>query len=394
MHLFRVTFAAVDSHIFPFVEKGDFMLIKNDKHLYDSLTLSELLLALNLRRIIYVSFAYLIFIVLSFIADLTTVIGITQLSYILISCVAVVFILISSIFYKYLLYKPFLGKLTYRIFWLLLGLAMIPFFINDAKMLATNPSYIPLTATLFCFIMVVIPVFTRPELFISFSIFFVCNLAIALGYKASSSYILYIIGLSAAGLIFAYLTQYQNTMTIWNLKSETQLDSLTCLLNRKTGLQRMKFTIDLSRRYNKKVGIFMVDIDFFKAYNDHYGHVKGDVALKLVSDALCRIFARSSDVVFRYGGEEFVICAIVENDADAMNMANRLLKEVSDMNIEVPENPVADHLTISIGYTIYDGDNARVPSELELIDWADSAMYAAKAEGRNRARSHTQTEVE
>jgi len=125
----------------------------------------------------------------------------------------------------------------------------------------------------------------------------------------------------------------------------------------------------------------MIDIDHFKAYNDLYGHQKGDACLQSVADALSGCMARPHDVVARYGGEEFV-CLLPECDlAGARVVAERLCGAVYGQAIAHESSPVAAVVTISIGVACGMPEIGTEPAV--LVEQADARLYGAKKAGRN-----------
>lgn len=158
-------------------------------------------------------------------------------------------------------------------------------------------------------------------------------------------------------------------------------DDLTGLENR-----RAAYT-DLNREWQRhvrdklKLSVMMIDIDYFKDYNDTYGHLAGDQSLKSVADVLKGSFNRPADIVARYGGEEFL--AILPNtDAESELLAEQCCRAVEGMRIPHEKSRVSRYVTISIGVTTLLPDNS---SDIHLLlDRADQALYAAKSAGRNR----------
>jgi diguanylate cyclase (GGDEF)-like protein len=126
----------------------------------------------------------------------------------------------------------------------------------------------------------------------------------------------------------------------------------------------------------------MIDVDYFKNYNDHYGHLEGDNCLKVVASSLLESGWRGRDLVARYGGEEFV-CLMSETDMEGgMCKAEILREHIESMAIPHEGSSVSDVITVSIGVaTVIPGDD--ITSD-ELIRLADEQLYKAKLEGRNR----------
>lgn len=167
------------------------------------------------------------------------------------------------------------------------------------------------------------------------------------------------------------------------LKEMTLLDPLLGIGNRRAMEIDIKCTHDLSRRYADDYAIAMVDIDNFKLYNDHYGHQAGDDTLKKVTNSI-KSTIRTSDRIYRYGGEELLILLPQTTSDGAKKLAKRVLNELESENIPHCKSPY-DCVTVSCGLGIYNNDFKRGG-----IDWsnilksADDALYAAKNAGRNK----------
>ena len=135
----------------------------------------------------------------------------------------------------------------------------------------------------------------------------------------------------------------------------------------------LKHHFDDAFRQNKSVSLMMIDIDHFKAINDHYGHSVGDEALKELGQILLKSI-RGGDVAARWGGEEFAIFMPSTNQRDAMQLATRIQQVLEETSFKV-----IDKLTVSIGVSEYDGEDT-IKSWLERTD---KALYKAKNKGRN-----------
>jgi diguanylate cyclase (GGDEF)-like protein len=156
-------------------------------------------------------------------------------------------------------------------------------------------------------------------------------------------------------------------------------DGLTGLYNRSYTLERFEQEVGEAKRYRKRLSVIMFDLDHFKRVNDFFGHQLGDTVLQRVAQ-IFRYTMRDSDLIGRYGGEEFLI-VLPETDCDeAALVAERIRKDVQAQ--EWPEPQL--HVTISGGVTEYGGGNGE-----QLIRRADSLMYQAKQLGRNRIISET-----
>ncbi len=163
------------------------------------------------------------------------------------------------------------------------------------------------------------------------------------------------------------------------LKRQATYDSLTGLLNRGEILRILKNELAKADREGSSVALIMADIDSFKKINDTYGHMAGDVVLRLTSERMLSMM-RSYDFVGRYGGEEFLIIIPRCDLQGAAAMAERLRLSINDGGMNTPEGLIP--VTISLGVTISDIER-NLDSEY-LIKAADTALYQAKKNGRNR----------
>lgn len=171
----------------------------------------------------------------------------------------------------------------------------------------------------------------------------------------------------------------QNAMFNDELKQLSITDRLTGLYNHGYFQQRMVEEYNRARRYNRKFSLIMLDIDHFKDFNDRFGHPKGDVVLRDISQ-LIRDNARRADVVARYGGEEFIIILPEIGKQAALMVAERLRKKVENCEFKGDKKQKVVHKTVSLGVATYpvDGNSAA-----DLIGKVDDALYQAKESGRN-----------
>ena len=155
-------------------------------------------------------------------------------------------------------------------------------------------------------------------------------------------------------------------------------DSLTGLCNRSNMIQQIQREISLARRERRPMSLVMVDIDHFKHINDRHGHLSGDQVIQCVAQGL-RQSLRDFDLIFRYGGEEFVIVMGGADEQAAIPVAERMRKAIAALR-HPTEGGESIAPTISLGVTgLSDKDNPE-----SLIARADQAMYQAKKTGRNR----------
>jgi len=166
-----------------------------------------------------------------------------------------------------------------------------------------------------------------------------------------------------------------------HLDEKVHYDALTGIYNRRFFDDNIKRITRSLARSNGVLSVIMLDIDFFKKYNDTYGHNMGDECLKTVAKKLFET-ARADDSVIRYGGEEFVILLPDTNETDAGKIAARILKNISSLEIPHRNSDVADCVTVSVGAT-----TIRVKLNHQHTDYiqrADEALYMSKNTGRNK----------
>ena len=157
-------------------------------------------------------------------------------------------------------------------------------------------------------------------------------------------------------------------------------DGLTGLFNRRHFEANLEREFLRAKRYKSDLSVAMIDVDFFKKVNDTYGHACGDYVLKEVAFLINEAF-RKTDMVFRYGGEEFVVILTETDASNAVIPLERLRAAVENNHFKYKNQDLK--ITISIGVTS-DLDNAQTP--WEFFDFADGALYKAKENGRNQVR--------
>ena len=156
-------------------------------------------------------------------------------------------------------------------------------------------------------------------------------------------------------------------------------DGLTELYNHRYFQEQLANFVSHAKRYKLPLSLIIIDIDFFKKFNDTYGHQSGDAVLKQVAFILKRN-VRMSDIVCRYGGEEMSIILPSTTYNEAVNIANKLCTLVSEKKCKLSGGRESN-VTISLGVSTF-GDDGITPSE--LIESADKRLYNAKENGRNR----------
>ena len=159
-------------------------------------------------------------------------------------------------------------------------------------------------------------------------------------------------------------------------------DGLTGLANRRHFDEVLQREYQRVQRSGGQLSLLLIDVDYFKAYNDNYGHIQGDDCLRELAKQMGRIFSRAVDLPARYGGEEFV-CVLPDTDLDgAITMAERLQQAIADLQLPHAHSPVASRVTVSIGIAC--GPSGQKASPLSLVAQADEQLYRAKLNGRNR----------
>lgn len=191
--------------------------------------------------------------------------------------------------------------------------------------------------------------------------------------------------------IIAYAVTYSRYDTTCNrivaeerLYSEMRIserDPMTGLLNRRGMDKKVRTIYPLCNRHKIPVGVIMLDIDEFKKYNDTFGHPQGDACIEKVSEVLLDTAKRTTDVIARVGGEEFLIFVQEMQKDDLIFLASRIQKNVEALNLSHASNALYKNITISIGLAY---GNPRTGASFEkLYEEADQALYLAKKNGRN-----------
>jgi len=167
------------------------------------------------------------------------------------------------------------------------------------------------------------------------------------------------------------------------LEQLAQTDPLTQLLNRRALTERIATEMERALRYDATLALLMIDLDHFKRVNDTHGHLVGDDVLRDMGELL-RGMIRTNDIVARYGGEEFLVLLPETDDAGAEVFAERIRQAVEAASFARDAMTEPLRMTCSIGVALFPA--ARVETAEDLLARADSALYRAKADGRNRVR--------
>lgn len=165
------------------------------------------------------------------------------------------------------------------------------------------------------------------------------------------------------------------------LEKLSYLDGLTEIPNRRAFDMALEKELARAVRYQYPIALIFIDIDYFKAFNDHYGHQLGDVCLQSVASAISGVLHRKTDLAARYGGEEFVMLLPDVNLEGAENIAKMTLQAIADLQIPHAVSKVSAYVTISAGISVCIPDHETSPKS--LLRLADQALYKAKMNGRN-----------
>ncbi len=163
------------------------------------------------------------------------------------------------------------------------------------------------------------------------------------------------------------------------------LDGLTEIPNRRCFDTTLRQEISRAARIGSYLSLILMDIDFFKRFNDRYGHASGDNCLRRVAKALKGVIKRASDFVARYGGEEFVIILPGTDQDGALHVAEEARRAVAKLGIPHADSEAAGHVSLSLGVVTLLVDQGVSP--VDLIEKADLSLYEAKNRGRNRVCS-------
>lgn len=161
-------------------------------------------------------------------------------------------------------------------------------------------------------------------------------------------------------------------------------DSLTGLANRRQLDVVLPAEIKRAKRTSQPLGVIMVDIDYFKRYNDYYGHPAGDLCIKAIANVLKNHARRAGNLAARYGGEELTVLLPSCDQAAVLAAAERIVESIRGLQIAHDDSPEG-YVTVSVGAYSYSAFNKEVDAS-GLLKCADDALYAAKQAGRNRAR--------
>ena len=180
--------------------------------------------------------------------------------------------------------------------------------------------------------------------------------------------------------VFSYAIKFKNKAKDFEHTYKlATTDSMTGLYNHRFFQEQMVMQIENAKRYDAKFSLLLIDIDFFKKFNDTYGHQAGDAVLKQVADVLKKS-VRTSDIVARYGGEEMAIILPSNDFEHAFVAAEKICNKIAQTPFQL-NSKVTKNVTISLGVATFP-DNGQTPAE--LIEFSDKGLYKAKENGRNQ----------
>lgn len=171
---------------------------------------------------------------------------------------------------------------------------------------------------------------------------------------------------------------------IKRLEGMVNLDGLTEVYNHRYFHDALRSCIGISKQNGEFLSLVFIDLDYFKYYNDLYGHQKGDEVLKRIAELL-RESVRKKDIVSRYGGEEFAIILPSTSEDEAMDIAEKIRIKIEDTYFEGQENQPRGNLTASMGVSVYP---TKALDDVELLKSADDALYRAKFFKKNRVENY------
>ncbi|CCN35645.1 putative Signal receiver domain fused with GGDEF domain protein [Vibrio nigripulchritudo SO65] len=167
-----------------------------------------------------------------------------------------------------------------------------------------------------------------------------------------------------------------------HLQQQANEDGLTQVYNRRYVDKELRDMVSWHGRHQLPLTVILLDVDHFKAYNDHYGHIEGDNCLQQIASTLDKCFARSGELVGRYGGEEFIVIVSNADQKDALKQAERIHRSIHSLGIPHSKSSTSNYVTLSQGVYSF------IPTGRETVEdvysAADVLLYKAKAEGRDR----------
>ena len=203
--------------------------------------------------------------------------------------------------------------------------------------------------------------------------------------RHTSLKVFYVTAISFCGMVGAYTIEYQfrNSFIQHAIVQHMAIkDGLTGLFNRTEAIKKLGFLLEYARREQKPISLLLADVDHFKLYNDHYGHLKGDDCLKNIGGALNSCCKRPLDFAARMGGEEFLMVWFDSTPEEESNLSRYVHDSIAALKLPHKASETAPIVTLSAGYYRVIPDPSSTINL--LINTVDEALYRAKNSGRNR----------
>ncbi|WP_281882930.1 diguanylate cyclase domain-containing protein [Paenibacillus sp. YYML68] len=177
-------------------------------------------------------------------------------------------------------------------------------------------------------------------------------------------------------------TEQKLKTALSKLQRLSELDGLTGLSNRRKLDEQLERECSKAQESAQPISMLMFDVDYFKRYNDFYGHLGGDEVLRTIASSAEKLLQEQGYMAFRYGGEEFAVVLPGVSPEETMQLAEALRQCIEELALPHAQSKISAHITVSIGAATTPPDAGLTPEQ--LIAQADKALYRAKAEGRNR----------
>lgn len=191
-----------------------------------------------------------------------------------------------------------------------------------------------------------------------------------------------LLAFTISSLVLVYLLYKKTAQYADELRKQISRDNLTELYNRRYLDPFLERELDTARRENRKVSVIMVDVDHFKEINDTYGHVAGDHVLSIFAQTIMKCI-RKTDIIARYGGDEFVVVLPNTDTETAKAVAERIREDVANTYIPPVDGVHISRIQCSVGISTYP---VHCSNKYSLIKTSDLALYMAKRSGRNCTR--------
>lgn len=332
---------------------------------------------LNIRRLIIICGLCLVFLAVTLFSErFKTYKALAYVGLGLIGAISIVYGCVAIADLKSNILRGHSRKAVYLSYWYLIVLALIPFYIVDMRTLNS-----PICCIIFSCALVMVPVLSRRHMVMLFVINLTESITIAALEGAPPSAYIFLSAINFAGFLLSYNLHYDYTKLMSGIQLESDTDYLTGILNRRGGLDRVSNVWEAAKKTGSVCTAVMLDVDFFKDYNDKYGHPAGDRALARLAFTI-RDTLSDAYVFSRIGGEEFLIFTSSRTTKEVIETAKAVRLAVNDLKLPAANASVAPYLSVSMGIASvipHDRDDATT-----LVFAADRSLYKAKNQGRDR----------